>query len=446
MQAITRISTTGVGLCLLLLAASVKAAEDLDVLRTHLDNRRSAEAWILAEKLEPWHAGNPSFDYLYAQAALAANHPSRAIFALERVRLRQPRQEQAWLLLVRAYLEAGDSVRARRELDALMASAPSTATRAQANTFSAQLTVSRATRPVRGFVGFDIGHDSNVNSATDAVSISGIGGSPIAGVVLAPEDRAQADSFARLYAGYGGRRAVGMHAAFFADVFGYVNALYEQTRFSSSLYRGRVGADWQHGRQRLALPLSRQVFNVDHGRYSIYDAAGLEWSYAVSAQQEMILGASHGQVRYVGQPTRDARLRSAWFGWNAGLGHSQLGLNIRYGQDDARIDFNETLSESNAFMGRQYYAFGLDARYRWRSRHVPRLSILLQGSRHDGSDPDFILRRQDQYLYYGVGWDWQLRTDWILRADLNYVTNRSNIDIYDYDRRQILLGARYDFR
>lgn len=444
MQVITKILAAGFMLSIWW-AAAAQAADDVNVLRAHLDNRRSAEAWTLAEKLEPHHAGNPDFDFHYAQAALAAGHPSRAIFALERVRLRQSHQQQAWLLLVRAYLEAGDTVRARREFDALLASAPSAAVRTEAKKFSVQLNASRALRPVRGFVGFDIGYDSNVNSATDAVSISGIGGSPIAGVVLAPADRAQSDSFARLYAGYGGRRVFGMHSAFFADIFGYATALYDQTQFSSSLYRGRVGFDWRRGRQRLTVPLSRQAFNVDYARYSIYDAAGLEWGYAIAAQQELVLGASHGQVRYIDQPTRDARLRSAWFGWNSGLGRAHWGLNIRFGEDDARIDFNETLSQSNAFMGRQYYALTLDARYRWRPQHVPRLSVLLQSSRHDGADPDFILRRQDQYLYYGVGWDWRFRPDWMLRADVNYVINRSNIDIYDYDRLQILLGARYDF-
>ena len=443
MQVITRVVVAGFVLSLLL-AASVQAAGDVNLLRTHLDNRRSAEAWALAEKLEPQHAGNPDFDFLYAQAALAASHPSQAIFALERVRQRQPQQHAAWLLLVRAYIEAGDSIRARRELNALLASAPRSEVQAEARTFAAQLNV--APRPLHGFVGLDIGYDSNVNNATDAISISGIGGSPAAGVVLALEDRAQPDSFARLYAGYGGRWAFGTHSAFFADVFGYANVLYDQTQFSSSLYRGRIGIDWRRGRQHLTLPLSRQVFNVDHGRYSIYDAAGLEWSYAINARQAMILGASHGLVRYVDQPTRDARLRSAWLGWNTGLGRAHLGLNIRYGQDDARIDFNETLSQSNSFIGRQFYALGLDASYRWRPQHVPRLSILFQDSRHDGADPDFILRRQDQYLYVGAGWDWRFRSDVTLRAYLSYVVNDSNIDIYSYDRLQVLLGVRYDFR
>ena len=445
MQGMTRIVAAGF-VSSLLWTVLVQAADDVNALRTHVDNRRSVEAWTLAEKLEPQQAGNPDFDFLYARAALETHHPSQAIFALERVRVRQPGQQVAWLLLVRAHVEAGDFTRARRELNALLATSPSMEVQAEATTLATQLKISRTPRLPDGFIGLDIGYDSNVNSATDAISISGIGGSPDAGVVLAPEDRAQSDSFARLYAGYGGRRAFAAHSAFFADVFGYTNVLVDQTQFSSSLYRGRAGVDWQRGRQYLAVPLSRQVFNVDHGRYSVYDAAGLEWSYALSARQAMILGTSYGHVRYVDQPTRDARLGSVWIGWNTVFGRTHLDLNLRYGQDKARIDYNEILSQSNAFMSRQYYALGLNARYRWHPRHVPRMSVLFQDSRHDDTDPDFILRRQDQYLYLGLGWDWRFRPELTIRTDLNYAANRSNIDIYDYDRLQILLGARYDFR
>ena len=131
MQTITRMAGAGFVFSLLL-AAPVLAAGDLDTLRTHLDQQRSAEAWALAEKLHGPRAGNPDFDFLYARAALAARHPSQAIFALERVRLAQPKNQLAWLLLARAHLAAGDPVRARRERDALLADNPSAAIRNQA--------------------------------------------------------------------------------------------------------------------------------------------------------------------------------------------------------------------------------------------------------------------------------------------------------------------------
>lgn len=445
MRAITKIVGAGF-VCGLLLATPAQAADDLETLQTHLDKHRSAEAWTLAERLHGRHAGNPDFDFLYARAALAAKHPSEALFALERVRLQRPTQQQAWLLLVQAHLEAGDPAHARREVDALLASAPPEAIRAPAQKLKARLSIATASRPVRGYIGIETGYDSNVNSATDALSVTGIVGGPATGFILAPGDRAQSDSFARLSAGVGANLGLGSQASLFADVSGYANALYDQTQFSTSLYQGRVGASWQAGRHRLTLPLSRQVFSVDHRRYSVYDTAALEWTYALSAAQQLMLAASRSFSGYVDQPTRDTRSTAALAGWSTTAGRARLGVNVRYGQDDPRVDSFGTPAQSNAFMGRQVMALGFDARYSLSPQHAPRFGVVFQDSRHDGADPDFRVVRHDQYAYVVAGWDWRVRPNWTLRADLNFAANRSNIDLYDFDRTQILLGVRHDFR
>lgn len=448
MRAITNITGFVFGL---LLATSVQAADDLGTLQTYLDKHRSADAWALAERLHGRHAGNPDFDFLYARAALAANHPSEAVFALERVRLLRPMQQQAWLLLVQAHLDAGDPAHARRELDALLASAPPEAIRAPAQKLKARLSTATASRPVRGYIGIETGYDSNVNSATDALSVTGIVGAPATGFILAPGDRAQSDSFARLSAGVGGKLALGTQASLFADVSGYANALYDQTQFSTSLYQGRVGASWQAGPHRLMLPVSRQVFSVDHRRYSVYDTAALEWTYAFSAAQQLLLAASRSVSDYVDQPTRDARSTAVLAGWSTTMGRARLGVNLRYGQDDPRVDSFRDRDPpfsmlSNAFMGRHYTTLGFDASYRLWLRHAPRFGVWFQDSRHDGTDPDFNVVRHDQYAYVVAGWDWWIRPNWTLRADLNFAANRSNIDLYDFDRTQFLLGVRHDFR
>ena len=112
----TILLTVVVGFALGIPLASAQAAEDVEKLSGYLSSNRVVEAWALAEKIEPQHAGEPEFDLLYAQAALAAKHPSQAIFALERIRQQQPGQQQARLLLVRAHRAAGDSIRARSEI------------------------------------------------------------------------------------------------------------------------------------------------------------------------------------------------------------------------------------------------------------------------------------------------------------------------------------------
>jgi len=445
MQTITRMIGAGFVFSLLL-AASAQAADDLDTLRTHLDQQRTAEAWALAEKLHGARAGNPDFDFLYARAALAARHPSQAIFALERVRLQQPKNQQAWLLLARAHLEAGDPVRARRERDALLASNPAPAIRAQAQALDVSKGPGSATAyPLRGFIGFDVGYDSNVNSATDATSVTGIGGNTIRGIILAQGDRAQHDSFVRLSGGYGDKLALGSQVSLFADVAGYVNALYDQRQFNTSFYQGRIGTSWQVGPHRLALPVSRQVLLFDHSRYSNYDAAALEWTYRFKPAQSLSLAASRGLVSYDNQPTRDTRVTSALLGWGATIGRAQFGVNARYGMEDARVDSFGTPAQSNAFTGRHTSALGFDARYRLWPRHEPRLGVWVQRSGHDGIDPDFVRIRHDRYAALVAGWDWRAWPGWLLRADLSYAANRSDIDLYDYDKTQVQMGVRHDF-
>jgi len=372
MQTLKRILAGGFVFSVLL-TAGVQAADDLDALRGALERNHNTQAWALAEKLEPQRAGDPDFDYLYAQAALAAKQPSRAIFALERVRLQRPSDAQAQLLLVRAQLAAGDSIRAQRELDAVLASTASGTVRREAQMLAKQLVPPVARHPARGFIGLDFGYDSNVNSATDAVSITGIAGNPSVGVVLAPDDRAQADSFARVSAGYAGRYRLASRTSLFAAAYGYANVLYDQPQFNTSFYQARVGGSWQTGRHRVAIPLSRQVFNLDHGRYSISDTVGLEWTYTINPAQQLLLGASRGLARYIDQPTRDGRFTSALVGWSMQTGRAGLGANVRYGVEDPRVDFNETLAQSNAFMGRQSSALGLDVSYRLWPGHMPRL-------------------------------------------------------------------------
>ena len=443
MQTITRIVGAGL-LFTLSLVTAAQAAGDLTTLRTHLDQQRTAEAWALAEKLHAPRAGNPDFDFLYARAALAARRPSQAIFALERVRLQQPNNHEAWLLLARAHLEVGDPTRARRELEALLSSNPSALIRAQ----SQALDVPRGpgpTRPWRGFIGFDVGYDSNVNSATDAVTVTGIGGDPTVGVILATDNRAQRDSFARLSTGYGGSLRLGAQTSLFADASAYVNALSDQNQFNTLFYQARVGTAWQTGPHRLALPISRQVLHVDHSRYYSYDLAALEWTYRFKPSQTLSLAASRGLASYDNQPTRDTRATAALLGWNMIMGRAQFGLNARYGQEDARVDTLYPSGQSNAFTGRHTTALGFDVRYRLWPRHEPRLSLLWQRSGHDGVDPDFAQVRNDRYATVAAGWDWRAWPGWLLRAEVSYAANGSNIDLYDYDKTQVLLGVRHEF-
>lgn len=422
-----------------------RAADDVDALQNRLDKKQATEAWSLAEQLSARHAGEPRFDLLYARAALETGHSSEAVFALERLRLTRPQDAEVRLLLVRAHLQAGDTEHARSELDALLAGNPPDAVRAEANRLVSQ-PAPAGPRPWHASVGLDYGYDSNVNSATDQAVIFGAYGDPLHGIVLPSFNLALHDTFARLSADIGGQYAGVPKTLLFGDVSGSATFLHDETIFDTSTYKFSAGARWQLGSSTLTVPVSRQVLSVGHSPYNTYDVIGVEWSMPVAAGQRMILAASRGMSAYADLPTLDAHVTAATVGWvSTIIDRTQIGASMRYTHNDPRVNI-DNLGTSNAYTGSDSYAAVAEMRYTVTSQHTARAGLMYQGSRYGGVDPIFFRSRHDQFFYAVLGWDWRVWRDLTLRAEVNYATNRSNVDLYTFDKTQVLMGVRYDFR
>jgi hypothetical protein len=58
----------------------------------------------------------------------------------------------------------------------------------------------------------------------------------------------------------------------------------------------------------------------------------------------------------------------------------------------------------------------------------------------------FLRQRSDRLYDLAVGATWRWNKLWTLRPQLNYSKNNSNIIIYQYDRRDVSLTIRRDFR
>jgi hypothetical protein len=58
----------------------------------------------------------------------------------------------------------------------------------------------------------------------------------------------------------------------------------------------------------------------------------------------------------------------------------------------------------------------------------------------------FLRQRNDRLYDIALGVNWRWDRLWTLRGQLNYSINHSNIAIYDYDRTDVSLTVRRDFR
>lgn len=84
-----------------------------------VEQQRWQEAYEEGNRLAPEYEGEPLFDLYYGRAALEVGEVDRALFALERVNLVEPRNAEARLLRAQGFLIKQNSAFARRQLTLL---------------------------------------------------------------------------------------------------------------------------------------------------------------------------------------------------------------------------------------------------------------------------------------------------------------------------------------
>ncbi|NCP65429.1 MAG: DUF2860 domain-containing protein [Paraglaciecola sp.] len=113
-------------------------------------------------------------------------------------------------------------------------------------------------------------------------------------------------------------------------------------------------------------------------------------------------------------------------------------MSLRVGQENADspvYDFN-----SRDLLGLRYtfkqqlsalWSYGVSAEY--------------LTANYANEHPLFANTREDKLLQLVIDVDYQWQTNWQLSGQLSVTDNRSNLNLYDYKRSNLWIGARYQF-
>jgi len=420
--------------------ASAQIDTSLDRASRMLASKDAAGAFALLEPLEADLAGRPDFDYLLGIAALDSGRISRAIFALERVLAVQPDNALARAEIGRAYVAAGETETARRELTKVRASPIPTAAIPAVDRLLGAISQlqSQQTTQWRGYLDAGFGHDSNVNSATNdsQVAIPALGG--LVFNIDAASRRTQ-DTYALLGAGVNLRIPITPDLAFAGNVAAAQTFNSNQNRFDTSSLNASAGLAKTVGSSVFSGAL--QASSNWIGGTRLREAIGAlgQWQYNLDVRSQTTVFAQTTRLGYPGNSIRNADRWVGGAGYAVALSAGPvLFASVYGGREDARASGVPHLSHRLAGVrtgvqrqtGENVTVFG---------------SVNFEDRKHNGNEPLFNLPRQDRQSEIVAGLHYRMADSWRVTPQVAYTGNSSNIAIYDFRRVVASLTLRREF-
>lgn len=428
----------------------------LDQASALLRDGKPKEAFRLLDLKEGERAGEIEFDYLLGVAAVDAGSPERAVVAFERVLTLNPNHEGARLDLARAYYALGSDDLAKQEFERVLEKNPPPAARAAISQyFEAMEKRKRALKTqISGYVEGLAGHDNNLTSSTREFTSAVLGSFNIAGVQPTGNSIKRRDSFLGVVAGIDVQHKVNNDFSVYAGADVRRRNYNQYREFDSDSYDLRGGVQYTREQHILRGGVQSQLYYQDGAAPTTpkitndRESSGLvfEYKYALADDKQIGAYAQGNEIRYPTNDTQDTR--QIVYGIT-GLklypekGNAVIFASLYRIEDSAR---KSLISGPN--VGRDVTGLRLVGQYSVR-KDVDVFALFGYTERRDRSQfsrSTVVEMGKDQTADAGLGVAWRFRPGWTMRAQATYIDNRSNIPLYRFDRGEVSLALRYDFR
>jgi len=411
------------------------------------------KAYALLEPLEFDHAGEERFDYLIGIAALDSGKPDKATFAFERVLAANPAAAAARLDMARAYFQLGDLARAKTEFLAVSRLDISATARANVEKYLDEIEAreSGAHTRMSGYVEGTAGHDSNVNFSSSQAQIV-VNAIPVGPVTLAPANLETPDAYRAVAAGGEVRHDLNENWQLDAGADWRRRVYNFESQFDAFGLEGRAGVAYEAKTERFHVGFAGGRNRLG-GAYS-YDDSGIagEWRHTFSPANQASVFVQRTKYRYadlVMQPN-DFDQQAFGVGWLhvTADGRATLSAGVYRGteQDVSALITAATPSGGRADGPRRFSGFRIGAQAAAGEETTLFISGGVQAGNYERTNPLFLRLRNDRYSDVTAGANWSFAKRWMLRPQLNFAKNSSNIVIYSYIRRDVSLTIRRDFR
>ena len=396
------------------------------------------QAWQYAQQLIKDNEGDPRFDYLYGLSALETGNYNQAVFALDRVTVNQPNAIRPRLELARAYLKINNDQAALREFREVLNLNPPATVRNNVNRYiQAMAKKSQDNKKwiIDGLVSLAGGFDSNANFGAD----SSVFDTPVFGQVFLKDESLKQDSpFAEVRGQLNYRYIASDDQNWFVNTRLGHKHFTDASDFDLSDFSVQAGSIITAGKKQYQLSLRNQILQL--GGASFSNTLSAEGGFAVELGKDRVVGGALRLENYdhQQQDLRDARRYevSGHYRFETGDTHHRFELLAGHEQPDNQAGKHHT---HNGF------GIGYAARHAWDATQVSFFNVQYQQRKHRAEDPIYGDKREDDRLLLKVGHSMRLGKDLSAFADLGYIKNNSNLDIYTTDKAFVRTGIKYHF-
>lgn len=230
------------------------------------------------------HAGNPNFDNLFGQAALAVHQDTRAAMAFERCLAVTPNSGNCRLGMAQAYMHLDEKQSAHDELVAIQQSAPPAAVAKAVTAYLGELSgAATAKQYFHAWVAFALGYDNNTNVAPTSSTIALPGPTNFSGTFNSSTD---SSSFDQGSVGMTLQAPVSEKWSLLAGVNAQATGNFQvadNSYFDSvAQLGGYVGTRARYGKQTFGVMLQAQNYQLGGENYRNLAGVTGQYSYLLS--------------------------------------------------------------------------------------------------------------------------------------------------------------------
>jgi len=420
------------------LGISSAAVGKIEELRSLVDQNEFQQAYELAISNLDQYEGVPAFDLQYAIAAIDSGRLSEGVFALDRVLLLEPDNAVAKLELARAYFLLGQFEKSKFLFEQVQTLNPPENVAVRISRFLAMIEERTSIPPTRfnSFVELWAGYDGNINSGP---------GTQTNLITLSDSALGRGDQFSQVKLGSSVEHQYSDDGAlsfsFNADLR-YYDTEPSQDYRNISVSGGHT---WYDDNQQYVLNFIAQQYSLDYEDYRDMLGANLGWNKQLSKNSVLKSFVGVNQLTYDDATWKDATQTSAGINYLYG---GSGGWNPIYfvgafiGEEDP--DVSGILSDGQ--VARKFYGGNLGVQLSPLEKLTVTPALTYQTSKYKGDDWIYAIKRKDDFTQFNLNLSWEVDKSWVVLANYSYTEADSNIELYEYDRQQIMLGMRYNFQ